>query len=582
MAKKEQVTNNTIFHLLANIRWFFGFCRDSLAVVWRGCPADFWRGEKVRVSITEFPREAIRSWMVRGSFLLLVMIAIGVIPANGLEPNSTVFAVIGDYGSDTQAEADVAALVKSWNPDFIVTVGDNNYPDGAASTIDRNIGKYYHDFIFPYRGSYGNGATSNKFFPSLGNHDWHAPNAQPYLDYFTLPGNERYYDFIKGSIHFFIIDSVSSEPDGTSSTSQQATWLRNALAASTAKFDIVILHYPPYSSGSNHGSNKTLQWPYKDWGADAVLAGHEHNYERLIVDGTLYIVNGAGGKSLYPFGTPIQGSQVRYNSDYGAMRVEGFDNNIQFQFMTRTGQLIDTYTLTDSAPERITTGVFRPSNGALYLKNSNTSGYADVAINYGIKGDYPVTGDWDGNGTDTIGVYRNGTFYLRNSNTIGFADMMFAFGAPGDQPVAGDWNGNGIDTIGVYRRSNSTFYLRNSNTSGAPEMSFSLGVPGDVGIAGDWNGDGLVTTGVFRPSNGVLYLKNTNETGFADLALNYGQAGDKPVTGDWNDDGIDTIGVYRNGTFFLRNSNTIGFADIVFALGLPGDIPIAGDWDGLP
>ena len=225
-----------------------------------------------------------------------------------------------------------------------------------------------------------------------------------------------------------------------------------------------------------------------------------------------------------------------------------------------------------------TTGVFRPSNGLLYLKNSNTAGFADTAINYGTGGDYPVAGDWDGNGTATIGVYRNGSFYLRNSNTLGFADLVFAFGQPGDQPIVGDWNGDGTDTIGVYRSSTGRFLLRNSNTSGATEMSFYLGNVGDVGIAGDWNGDGIDTTGAFRPSNGVIFLKNTNSTGFADMALNYGLAGDQPVTGDWNGDGIDTIGVYRNGKFLLRNSNTIGVADIVFSLGNPGDMPIAGNW----
>ncbi len=229
-----------------------------------------------------------------------------------------------------------------------------------------------------------------------------------------------------------------------------------------------------------------------------------------------------------------------------------------------------------------TAGVFRPNNGALYLRNSNSTGYADVQINYGLAGDYPVVGDWDGDGVDTIGIYRNGVFYLRNSNTIGFADIVFSFGSPGDQPIAGDWDEDGVDTIGVYRRSNGTFFLRNSNSAGAPSVSFVLGNPGDVGIAGDWNGDGKDTTGVFRPSNGALYLKNTNATGFADIQINYGLPGDRPVTGDWNDDGIDTIGIYRNGTFYLRNSNTIGFADLVFYLGNSSDMPIAGNWDGLP
>jgi hypothetical protein len=229
-----------------------------------------------------------------------------------------------------------------------------------------------------------------------------------------------------------------------------------------------------------------------------------------------------------------------------------------------------------------TTGVFRPGNGLLYLKNANTTGFADIAINYGTGGDYPVTGDWDGDGIDTIGIYRNGSFYLRNSNTIGFADLVFPFGSPGDQPIAGDWNNDGTDTIGVYRPSTGQFLLRNSNTAGPAQMSFYLGNVGDVGIAGDWDGDGVDTTGVFRPSNGVIFLKNTNSTGFADIALNYGLPGDQPVMGDWNNDGVDTIGVYRNSTFYLRNSNTVGYADIVFSLGNPGDMPIAGNWDGLP
>jgi len=230
--------------------------------------------------------------------------------------------------------------------------------------------------------------------------------------------------------------------------------------------------------------------------------------------------------------------------------------------------------------DAVTTGVFRPSNGLLYLKNSNTTGIADVAINYGQGGDYPITGDWNGDGVDTIGIYRNGYFYLRNSNTIGFADIVFPFGAPGNQPVAGDWDGDGIDTIGVYH--NGVFYLRNSNTPGPADIIFSLGVAGNVGIAGDWDGDGITTTGVFRPSNGALYLKNKNSTGIADIQINYGLPGDKPVIGDWDNDGVDTIGIYRNGTFYLRNSNTVGFADIIFGLGTPGDVPIAGNWDGLP
>jgi hypothetical protein len=64
-----------------------------------------------------------------------------------------------------------------------------------------------------------------------------------------------------------------------------------------------------------------------------------------------------------------------------------------------------------------------------------------VALNYGNPGDLPITGDWNNDGIDTIGVYRNGQFMLRNANTIGFADTIFALGINGDMPIAGDWDG---------------------------------------------------------------------------------------------------------------------------------------------
>jgi hypothetical protein len=130
------------------------------------------------------------------------------------------FAVIGDFGAATEAEAKVADLVRADRPDFIITTGDNNYPDGQAETIDPNIGRFYQEFIHPYKGRYGLGAKENRFFPSLGNHDWETPGAKPYLDYFTLPGNERYYDFVKGDVHFFAIDSDERELDGIVATSK--------------------------------------------------------------------------------------------------------------------------------------------------------------------------------------------------------------------------------------------------------------------------------------------------------------------------------------------------------------------------
>jgi hypothetical protein len=260
-------------------------------------------------------------------------------------PQVVRFAVIGDYGEGSQAEADVATLVKSWDLDFILTTGDNNYPDGSSSTIDENIGQLYHEFIFPYVGGYGEGANVNRFFPSLGNHDWHAAGAQPYLDYFTLPGNERYYDFTWGPLHFFALDSDPKEPDGVGRSSDQAAWLQSQLATSTAPWKVVYMHHAPYSS-ARHGSIDWMQWPYAEWGASIVLAGHDHTYERLEVDGMLYVVDGLGGSSKYPFHDPLPGSLVRYNGDYGALQVEASETALSFQFINRSGEVIDTFELT--------------------------------------------------------------------------------------------------------------------------------------------------------------------------------------------------------------------------------------------
>jgi tartrate-resistant acid phosphatase type 5 len=277
-------------------------------------------------------------------YRILIFLIISVYMPNNAQSN-TRFAVIGDFGLSGTAEEDVANLINSWNVDFIITLGDNNYPDGKASTIDENIGQYYHQYIYPYIGSYGEGSDVNRFFPSLGNHDWHTNPPQPHYDYFELPNNERYYDFVWGDVHFFVIDSDTDEPDGVSENSVQGQWLQNALSTSISAWRIVYFHHAAYSSSSNHGSQEYMQWPFKDWGATAVLAGHDHTYERLIVDELLYFVNGLGGKSKYSFSTPIPGSQVRYNSDYGAMLIEANQDSITFKFYSRANDLVDTYTV---------------------------------------------------------------------------------------------------------------------------------------------------------------------------------------------------------------------------------------------
>ena len=259
------------------------------------------------------------------------------------------FAVIGDFGLGKQAELDVSELVKSWSPDFIVTVGDNNYAHLNMFSTDKNVGQYYHEYIGSYNGAYGE-SYGDRFFPAMGNHDWDSTICflgscrGSYLGFFSLPNNERYYDFVWGPVHFFVLDTDPREPDGTSSDSVQGLWFKNKITDSTSSWNLVVAHHPPYSSGER-GSEEYMRWPYKEWGADVLMSGHNHIYERSLIDGFTYIENGLGGKSLHDFVDLIPGSQVRYNEDYGAMLVEAMDSSINFKFISRTGEEIDEFTL---------------------------------------------------------------------------------------------------------------------------------------------------------------------------------------------------------------------------------------------
>jgi hypothetical protein len=259
-------------------------------------------------------------------------------------PREVRFAVIGDYGSGEEAEQRVADLVLGWNPDLVITVGDNNYPLGEAATIDDHIGRFFRSFIHPYAGIYGPGSTTNRFFPALGNHDLYSEQGTAYFDYFTLPGNERYYDFTWGPVHFFCLNSTDSEPDGVGRSSVQAAWLQVQLANSTSAWQVVYFHLPPYSSGYQ-GSVDWMRWPFAAWGADVVFTGHDHLYERLEVDSIPYVTNGLGGGAIYPFIDVLPQSQFRYNSSHGAMLVTVSESSMVFQFLADTGNLVDQFEL---------------------------------------------------------------------------------------------------------------------------------------------------------------------------------------------------------------------------------------------
>lgn len=248
------------------------------------------------------------------------------------------FAVVGDFGTNSSRELAVANMIVGWKPDFVVTVGDNDYA-GPVHQYDQNVGQYYHSFIAPYAGAYGAGAVENAFFPAIGNHDWDFDDGAAYFDFVTLPNNERYYEVDKGFVHLVVIDSDSREPDGVDPLSTQGMWAQAALAASAAPFKFVVFHHPAYTSG---GATAWMDWPFKDWGANAVLTGHVHNYERLrSADGLTYFVVGQGGNSTGGFGAIHPASELRYNAKDGAMLVEVSATVANFQYFNVDGVLVD-------------------------------------------------------------------------------------------------------------------------------------------------------------------------------------------------------------------------------------------------
>ncbi|MBN2474707.1 MAG: pre-peptidase C-terminal domain-containing protein [Pirellulales bacterium] len=273
---------------------------------------------------------------------------LGTVGAPAVIETSAVFAAVGDYGADSPAEAAVSNMIRRWMPDFIITTGDNRQSNYANwSTV---VGQYYGDFIL--------GRTDNRypeqisptlrFFPSVGNHDgddsFGGGQIDEYLDYFhddpvspRLPegvhnSDASYYDFQWGSMHFFVLDSDYAAVSSQAAVQQE--WLQETLALSTAQWRFVYFHRPPYSSCTTHGSTWYMRWPFAEWGADAVFSGHNHVYERLLVDDLLYFTTCTGGSSLYAFGNPIAGSQFRYNDAQGAMRITVDGSLATYEFLS--------------------------------------------------------------------------------------------------------------------------------------------------------------------------------------------------------------------------------------------------------
>lgn len=200
-----------------------------------------------------------------------------------------------------------------------------------------------------------------------------------------------------------------------------------------------------------------------------------------------------------------------------------------------------------------------------------------ISFDYGTMGELPVTGDWNGDGVRTHGTVRNSRFgrygdgvlwwRLRNNTGGGEPSSIFSYGRPGDIPITGDWNGNGQDTVGVI--TGNVWKLRNANSGGNPDIEFTFGQPGDIFVTGDWNGDGTDTPGFVRGN--TIHLRNSNSGGPPDIVFNYGSGTGRYVMADWNGDGTDTPAFVQGEHWFIRHSNSPGPQDVTVT------IPIAGE-----
>lgn len=299
----------------------------------------------------------IRSTPVVGTasklFVLLRRAKALVCDADGYSCPLTV-AFLGDSGRISDDIQTVADLIQGWQPDLVVHAGDLAYASGGGSStlndFEEQVGQYFWRYIGGYNGLYGVGPVENKFFPVLGNHDWDDGGIDNYLDFFQLPKNpnERYYHYKRGPIHFVHLSGYSAEePDGITEESTQGAWAIDVIENSDCPWVIPIVHFPPYCSDSSHyPGTSDLRWLLTQDKVTAVVCGHAHNAEAVRI-GTKYVfITGNGGHSLRGFnGVPVDGSEFRYSSDYGALRLDATRSELTWRFYQKDGTLLHTVTM---------------------------------------------------------------------------------------------------------------------------------------------------------------------------------------------------------------------------------------------
>jgi acid phosphatase type 7 len=272
-------------------------------------------------------------------------------PTDGSE---VTFFAFGDMGQGTTVQADVAERMseRAAGTHLLLTTGDNAYADGSYQQFDDFVFAYYRDLL-----------PEMSLMPTLGNHDYNTPGAQPYLDNFFLPENawreadrERYWSMDYGPLHVIGLDSEESI-DGTGDDSMLA-WADADLEANTKPWTVALWHRPPWSGGTEGDGSlqvRDLLVPLmQEHGVDLVLMGHEHFYERFaaILDGAVssheeggvtYVISGGGGNFLGPVNDhPLD---VARAVEHHFVRVAADECALGFEAINDEGQTFDAFSL---------------------------------------------------------------------------------------------------------------------------------------------------------------------------------------------------------------------------------------------
>ena len=230
--------------------------------------------------------------------------------ASGTAPPAATLVAFGDAADCKVASDSAVAAVVARIPGTVAVLGDSVYERGTAEEFRRCYLPVFGRFLPRTRAA-------------LGNHEYGTGNADAAISTFKLP-RRGWYSYELGAWHVVVLNSNCSFAGGCGPGSPQDRWLRLDLAARQTQCTLAYWHHPRWSSGL-HGSDATMQTLWADLargGADLVLAGHDHHYERFApIDGIRSFVVGTGGRSHYPVVFRRRGSQVVNDRTFGVLRL---------------------------------------------------------------------------------------------------------------------------------------------------------------------------------------------------------------------------------------------------------------------